>query len=266
MVSQWASDWRRTGGAVMTVAFVAMITWISACQTFVTTRNGETVHPSPFTWVLLVCVLVLVGGTYIVLSTYVSALPMIGKSDATDPHIELSVRSEVMFDQSREGDGALFNGPSALFVIVENTGRTATFSASISNVSGLERADFCRPLGDYFAKVAWEDLITDQQVIGYKSKATLLVMYTFTEPYAAWFLTPHSAHWSQGQQSHVKGWTLTPTGTVIRFTLTVVNETDMKAVTEGVYVRLLPDGTIVSGHLLDPTDPGPPDGPFLKGT
>lgn len=89
--SEWRKEWRRYGGAVMTVAFLAGAGWVSATQSFVTVANGNLVHPSIWQWPLWLCIAGAVIGLYIVLTTYHDQLPMFGRERAPDHETKYSL-------------------------------------------------------------------------------------------------------------------------------------------------------------------------------
>jgi hypothetical protein len=81
-VVEWRKEWRRNGAGVMAVTFAVGGTWVSASQTFVASKNDQIVHPSPYGWLLYLCIAGFVLGFYAWLSTYLDRLPMFGKKRA----------------------------------------------------------------------------------------------------------------------------------------------------------------------------------------
>ena len=81
-IREWRREWRRAGAGVMAGTFVVGGTWVSASQTFVTSKQGQLVHPSPWGWLLLVCGMGFILGFYAWLSTYWNRMPMFGRKQA----------------------------------------------------------------------------------------------------------------------------------------------------------------------------------------
>jgi hypothetical protein len=78
----WRTEWRRNGAGVMAATFLVGGGWVSASQTFVTSKNGQLVHPSPYGWLLWVCAVGFAFGAYAWLTTYMPRLPMFGRAKA----------------------------------------------------------------------------------------------------------------------------------------------------------------------------------------
>jgi len=71
MEEGWKREWRRRAGGVMGVAVLVGGGYVSASQSFVSVgKNGTLVHPSPFGWLLLVCLLLGLGALYSYAVTY----------------------------------------------------------------------------------------------------------------------------------------------------------------------------------------------------
>jgi hypothetical protein len=250
-VDQWRREWRQSAGGVMTVTFLAAVTWVSASQTFVTTKNGQAVHPSPLAYPLWICIAGFVVGMYILAATAPgNRLPWFGKAKATNPNFSLLIRHEFLPLGAVTCPDGTYSDQAIIWVIVHNEGPLAQFSAHFSDVDGLKvlGGDNGSP-GEYFGKVAWEDVPSDHQLIGYKSRSKLMVLYLFRKPKAIWFELPHTAAWSTEQPRQMKGTTLEATAGDIRFNLTVVNETRMKDVTKRVHVRVRSDGSVAGSEF-----------------
>ena len=85
----WHREWRRLGGAIIGGAAVVAAGWFSASQTFITSQNGQLIHPSPWNWFLLVCLAALLLGLYIFVATYVDGLPLFGRANAIDRDLQV---------------------------------------------------------------------------------------------------------------------------------------------------------------------------------
>ena len=81
-MDEWRTEWRRNGAGVMAATFLVGGGWVSASQTFVASKDGQLVHPSPFGWLLVVCSVGFALGFYAWLSTYIEQLPMLGRKKA----------------------------------------------------------------------------------------------------------------------------------------------------------------------------------------
>jgi hypothetical protein len=77
-VDRWQAEWRRNGAGMIGASFLVGGGWISASQTFVTSTKGQLVHPSPWGWLLYVCIGGIALGSYAWVATYVDTIPKLG--------------------------------------------------------------------------------------------------------------------------------------------------------------------------------------------
>lgn len=70
MQPAWKQEWRRRAGGVLTAVALVLAGWFSASQSFVTESNGRLVHPSPYTWVFFVPLVIGLGALYLFVATY----------------------------------------------------------------------------------------------------------------------------------------------------------------------------------------------------
>lgn len=81
-MDNWRREWRQAGAGVMGATFLVGGTWISASNTFVASQNGQLIHPSPWGYLLWICIAGFFLAAYAYLATYWSKLPMFGRTAA----------------------------------------------------------------------------------------------------------------------------------------------------------------------------------------
>jgi hypothetical protein len=117
------------------------------------------------------------------------------------------------------------------------------FSANFSNFTGAVGLNG-NDLKDYRHSVAWEDDYKAKRLqFGFHGHERLLVARSFRAPMVFWMVIPESQAWNQN--AHGEGWPLVPLGDrTVTFELEVVNETELKSVTELVTIKFAADGSV----------------------
>jgi hypothetical protein len=81
----WRKECTRNGAAIASLFIVALLSWVTASQTFVVLRGSKLVHPATLSWPLYVCLGGIAIGGYVFAGGHWKRIPMLGLREWEKP-------------------------------------------------------------------------------------------------------------------------------------------------------------------------------------
>jgi hypothetical protein len=258
-MDEWRSKWRRIGGGLAAAAATLGVSFYVGSRPSALVVEGKIREIGPgHGWVVIVFVVLVLAGLYLVAAAEVSWVPWFGKAAAGLPGCDIKIRPEFDPDAMEVRGNGEYRGCAHVFLVIENTEDTSTYSGYFSGISGLKRDGDGVSLDDYFGKIAWEDTIEDRQIIGAGGRAKMIAMCLFMTPHVSgWFQIPYSAKWASVTNTQTKkqlaGWPFIPVrpGGDIMFDVRIVNESKRVSGKRQVTIRWKTDGTVADQSISD---------------